>query len=81
MTHTGMPLFTHSNNNDDNNYNNDDDDDDDNNNNNNNNKLKFFLARDELGTCKTSLVSPEQPALCIPARPTNTTVLTIIHSL
>ncbi len=32
---------------------------------------------DELGTCRTSLVSPEQPVLCIPViRPTNTTVCT-----
>jgi len=48
-----------------------------NNNNNNNKSLKRFPAHDELGTSRTSLVSPEQPVLCIPIRPTNTTVLTI----
>ncbi len=25
-----------------------------------------FPAQDELGTCRTSLVSPEQPVLCVP---------------
>ena len=39
--------------------------------------LKRF---DELGTCRTSLVSPEQPILCIPIRPTNTAILTIVFT-
>jgi len=39
-----------------------------NNNSNNNNNIIIirFPAHDELGTCRTSLVSPEQPVLCIP---------------
>ena len=36
-----------------------------------------FPAHDELGMRRTKLVSPEQPVLCIPVRPTDTTVLTI----
>ena len=32
------------------------------------NNLKRFPAQDELGTCRTSLVSPEQPVLCILVR-------------
>ena len=42
--------------------------------------LNRFPAHDELGTCRTSLVSPEQPVLCIPVRPTKTTILTITFS-
>jgi len=38
-------------------------------NNNNNNNLRRFPAHDELGTCRTTLVTPEQPVLCIPVRP------------
>ena len=30
--------------------------------------IKRFPAHDELGTCRTSLVSPEQPVSCIPVR-------------
>ncbi len=33
---------------------------------------------DELGMCRTSGVSPEQPVLCIPVRPTTMTVLTVL---
>ena len=36
--------------------------------------FKRFPAHDELGTW-TSLVCPEQPFLCIPIRPTSTTIL------
>ncbi len=28
--------------------------------------------------CRTSLVSPEQPVLCIPVRPTDMTVLIVV---
>jgi len=38
---------------------------------------KCFPAQDELSTSRTSLVSSEQPVLCIPVRLTNTTILTI----
>ena len=31
--------------------------------------IRCFPAHDELGTCRTSLVSLEQPVLCIPVRP------------
>ena len=48
---------------------------------NNGNKITenvlMLVAHDELGVCRTSLVSPEQPALCIQVSPTYTTVLTI----
>ena len=33
-------------------------------------------AHDESVTCRTSLVCPAQPVLCIPIRPTNATVVT-----
>ena len=36
--------------------------------------LECFPACDELGTCRTSLVSPEQPVLCIPTLPSNARV-------
>ena len=36
------------------------------------NQAKAFPAHDELGTCRTSLVSPRQTVLCIPVRPTKT---------
>ena len=39
--------------------------------------MKRFPPQDELGTRRTNLVSPKQPVLCTPIRPTNTTVLTI----
>ncbi len=38
--------------------------------------IKQFPAHGELGTCRTSLVPPEQPVLCIPVRPTHSTVFT-----
>ena len=36
---------------------------------------KGFPAHDELDRCRTSLVSPQQPVLCIPLRITKTTSL------
>ena len=36
------------------------------------NEAKAFPARDELGMCRTSLVSPRQTVLCIPVRSTKT---------
>ena len=33
-----------------------------------------FPAHDELGTCRTSLASPEQRVLCSSVRPTHVTV-------
>ncbi len=33
-----------------------------------------FLGHDELNARRTSLVSPEQPVLCIPVQPTHATV-------
>ena len=50
-------------------YKNDDDNDNIKNNNKNDYKyelLKRFPAHDELGTCRASLVSPEQPVVCMP---------------
>jgi len=38
---------------------------------------QLFPVHDELGMCRTSPASPEQPVLCIPVRPTSATVLTI----
>ena len=36
-------------------------------------------AHGELGTCRTSLVSPKLSILCISIRPTNSIVLTIMQ--
>ncbi len=46
-----------------------------------NNKLKRFPAHDEVGMCRTSLVSPQQPVLRIPIRPHKTTVLAVIYGI
>ncbi len=40
--------------------------------------LMSIPGYDELGTCRTVLVSPEQPVLCIPNRPTSTIGLTVL---
>ena len=39
--------------------------------------VKRFPAHDDLDACRTCLVSPEQPVLCVPIRFANTTILTI----
>ena len=43
------------------------------------NCFQCFPAHDELGMCKASLVSPEQPVLCIFLWLTNTTDLTVTY--
>jgi len=55
-----------------------------NNNNKNNNDINYDDSKNniasssyELGTCRTRLVCPEQPVLCIPVRSTSLTVWTI----
>ena len=40
--------------------------------------LISFPAHDELGMCRTVLVSPEQPVLCMPVRPNSTMLLTVL---
>ena len=40
--------------------------------------LISFPAHDELGMCRTVLVSPEQPVLCMPVRPNSTILLTVL---
>ena len=47
------------------------------NNNNNNIIIIRFPAHDELGTCRASLVSPEQSVLSIPTGSIDVTVLTV----
>jgi len=44
---------------------------------NNSNNKNAFPAHDELGTCRTSVVSLQQPVLCIPISPADTTFLTM----
>ena len=44
---------------------------------NNNHLLKHLSAHDEVDTCSIGVVSPEQPVLSNPIRPTTLTVLTI----
>ncbi len=40
-------------------------------------QLLSIAAHDKPGACRTSLVSSEQPVLCIPVGPSYATVLTI----
>ena len=59
-------LHEHSNNNDNDNDNNNNDDG-----NNDDEIMKRFPSRDELDTCRTILVSPEQPVSCVPVHKRN----------